>query len=248
MELNWILEEPIDFEYKQYIILDYIKKTGEKLEKFELYPSFQDLSIHYTSVCKVIENGQYITLKNKPEDIDDEILLSDLIYNPIIFKSIEETEEILKIASFAKEKLQNLFMITKSLWSVVNETINLKLINSLDSLGFGIGYFFFNYGGEFYIYEYSFVPIRENSPEHKCNIKLLYKGDEVDVESIIIERGKHGINGEYLEKINNYGIELPIFKISIDQEFPLEGCLLSLMKRKVMNYIFQSVKIKQLND
>lgn len=235
MDLDWILQEPIDFEHKQYVILNYIKKTGEKLEKFELYPTFQELSILYASANKVTENGQFITLREKPEEIDDEILLSDLIYNPIIFKSIEETEEILKIASYAKDKLQNLFMIAKSLWSVVNETINLKLLNSLEFLEHGIGYFYFKYKKKFYIYEYNFVKLRENSLEQKCIINLLYKGNKVDVESIITEKG-------------NYGIELPIFKISIDQEFPLEGCLLSLIKRKIMNYVFQSVKIKQLKD
>ena len=74
MQLDWIIQDPIDFEHKQYLILDYVKKTGDKLEKFELYPAFQELTLLYTSAQRVLDHGQFITLKREPEDIDDEIL------------------------------------------------------------------------------------------------------------------------------------------------------------------------------
>ena len=54
MELDWILQDPIDFEHKQYLILDYVKKTGEKLEKFELYPTFQELTLSIYQCSKGI--------------------------------------------------------------------------------------------------------------------------------------------------------------------------------------------------
>ena len=41
---------------------------------------------------------------------------------------------------------------------------------------------------------------------------------------------------------------LPLFKITFTDEFPLEGSLLSLVKRKIMNYIFQTVKLKELKE
>jgi hypothetical protein len=29
METNWVFQEPIDFEHKQYVILDYLQKISD---------------------------------------------------------------------------------------------------------------------------------------------------------------------------------------------------------------------------
>lgn len=247
MELDWIIQEPIDFEYKQYILLDYIKKTGERLEKFELYPAFQELTLHFASLSRVVEHGQFVTLKRIPEEVDDEILLSDLIYKTIVYKNDEDKEEMRKISTYSHSKIQELFMVAKSLWSIVNDSISLELENDLNFFGQGIGYFYFDYKGLTYVYEYSFSKLADNSLEHKCNIKLLDSGKDINVDAVIMQRGVYGMEGERThEDIEDFGTELPIFKVSINQEFPLEGCLLSLIRRKVMNYIFQSVKINKI--
>ena len=244
MELDWILQDPIDFEHKQYLILDYVKKTGDKLENFELYPAFQELTLLYTSAQRVLDHGQFITLKREPEDIDDEILLTDLIYNTIRTKDDEESQEILKIAEFARDRFKDLFMVAKSLWSIINESISLEIDNNLDSAKGGWGYIHFMYDNKYYVYEYHIRLISPKSSENKCHIKNIYIGEKKDIEEIIMDNGYFGTNG----KIENehFGLEFPIFKITLDQTFPLEGCLLSLIRRKVMNYIFQSIKIKDL--
>ena len=244
MELDWILQDPIDFEHKQYLILDYVKKTGDKLENFELYPAFQELTLLYTSAQRVLDHGQFITLKREPEDIDDEILLTDLIYNTIRTKDNEESQEILKIAEFARDRFKDLFMVAKSLWSIINESISLEIDNNLDSAKGGWGYIHFNHNDKYYVYEYRISLISPKSSENKCHIKNLYVGEEKDIEEIIIDNGYFGVNGEIENEY--FGLEFPIFKITLDQTFPLEGCLLSLIRRKVMNYIFQSIKIKDL--
>jgi hypothetical protein len=246
MELDWIIQEPIDYEYKQYLLLDYIKKTGDKLENFELYPAFQELSILYSSAQRVIDHGQFITFKREPEDIDDEILLIDLIYNTIRFKDSEEMKEILSIAEFASKNFKDLFMVAKSLWSIVNESISLEITNNLDMAKGGWGYFYFEYKDELYIYEYNINLLSPKSTQNKCHINKVYQGEEVDVEHFIMNNGRFGLGKELENEENGYGTDFPRFKITFDQTFPLEGCLLSLSRRKVMNYIFQSVNFSKL--
>jgi len=247
MQLDWIIQDPIDFEHKQYLILDYVKKTGDKLEKFELYPAFQELTLLYTSAQRVLDHGQFITLKREPEEIDDEILITDLIYNTIRTKDDEESQEILRIAKFARDRFKDLFMLAKSLWSIVNETISVELENNLDYCGYAYGYFHFNYKGQDYLYEYKFYRLGEKSPEHKSSVKQLEVGDDLNIDAIIMKKGAFcAENGKTHEDIHEYGTEFPIFKITLGQEFPLEGCLLSLIKRKVMNYIFQTINIQKL--
>jgi len=40
MQTDWMFEKPIDREHKEYKLLSYFQKMGEKLDKLELYPGF----------------------------------------------------------------------------------------------------------------------------------------------------------------------------------------------------------------
>lgn len=252
MDLDWIIQEPIDFEYKQYLILDYVKKAEEKLDRFELYPTFQELAIHFASMSRVKDHGQIITLKELPEEVDDEILITDLIYNTILYNSMEDRESILYTAEYANEKFKDLFMMAKSLWSVVNDSINLELKNNLDNAKGGWGYFYFIYESELHIYEFSLRKLKPTTQENKCYFTKIYQGEVRSVETLILENYHKGYNATYfMEHHSDDSSEIllrPIFKVSFTQSFPLEGSLLSLSRRKVMNYIFQSIKIKELKE
>ena len=248
MELDWIIQEPIDFEYKQYLILDYVKKAEEKIDRFEIYPTFQELAIHFASMGRIKEHGQFITLKRLPEEIDDEILITDLIYNTIRFKDEEERNEILSIVEFAYEKFKDLFLIAKSAWSIINESVSLDLYRNKEMMHSGYGTFHFEYNDELYIYDYKIQRLTKKTSENKCYMTKIYQGDKnVDVDNIITTKSSFIPNGENYDGINS-GLSYPIFKVSFTQSFPLEGSLLSLTRRKVMNYIFQSVKIKEIKE
>ena len=47
LDTNWILQEPIDLEHKQYVLLDYINKVDKDFDNFKLYPSFLFKSYRY---------------------------------------------------------------------------------------------------------------------------------------------------------------------------------------------------------
>ena len=253
MEYDWIIEQPIDLEHKQYLVLDYIKKTEEKLDRFELYPSFQQLTIHYSSMSRVLSDGQFITLKRIPEDIDDEILLTDLVYNTIRTKGDEESNEILKIAEFASDKFKNLFMISKILWSLINDSISIKQVineKSIKEDKTGNGFIYFNYLNEMYVYQFNINRLTDKTMENKCRIEKIYQGDTTNVVKIIDENNVYGVVnkisvGEVKKEIIK---DIPIFEVLISQNFPLEGCLLPLIRRKVMGYLFQTIKLEELKN
>jgi len=259
MQLDWIIQDPIDFEHKQYLILDYVKKTGDKLENFELYPAFQELTLLYTSAQRVLDQGQFITLKREPEDIDDEILLTDLIYNTIRTRDGEESQEILKIAEFARDRFKDLFMVAKSLWSIINDSIsfgNIENERSIVENKQGRGYFYFKYKGVTYVYQYVIKKMTDKTSQNKCNFELIYEGEDDNIQNIIQTNNLYGKKSKIfpqgdtwdIDKIERHISHSPTFEININQNFPLEGCLLSLIKRKVMNYTFQSIKIDELKE
>lgn len=255
LDTNWLIQEPIDLEHKQYVMMDYITKVNKDFEEFKLYPSFQELTLHVANTNRVKEHLQYITLNRYPEDIDDEILLDDLSYNRIA-STKQDIKEIIRIADYARDKFSELFLVGKSIWSLLYDNVTIKVVHNSDSIVKnkpGAGFFYLIYKEELYIYQYRLRRIKETANENKCEITKIYQGKVADVldidELISIIKQNHNLKDApdltVYEKIDE---RLPIFRVRYEQEFPLEGSILSIARRKVMNYIFQTINIGELKN
>jgi hypothetical protein len=257
MRLNtdWIFQEPIDLEHKQYVLLDYINKVNKDFEDFKIYPSFQELAIHLANIGAIREQGKFVRLRREPEDIDDEILINDLKYIQLGYKK-DELKEIKKIIKYSQDKLTDLFLVGKSMWSLVYDNVLIKNVyNNIKEIETkpGVGFFYIIYDELLYVYQYKIGTLTNKTNENKCWVKLIYKGDVVDVtkkeEIVRVIKNNYVLpinrlsEDEILKNIeNNY----PIFRVKYEEKFPLEGSILSISKRKIMNYIFQTIKIQEL--
>lgn len=258
MRLNteWIIQDPIDLEHKQYVYLDYASKVKKDLDKFKLYPSFQELALHVANTNRILEKGEYLTLSRNPEDIDDEILIDDLIYNKIILTDGDVFKEIISIVKYAKEQFTELFLISKAIWTLLYDNVTIRVVQNGEKIkekNPGAGFFYIIYDNKILIYQYLLRLIKKNTPENKCDIDLIYEGPSNDIDSFtdIVENIKKNSNIEddaNLTKSDKIDTILPIFEVKYDQHFPLEGGILSIAKRKVMNYIFQTIKIANLKE
>ena len=261
MDLDWITQEPIDFEYKQYILLDYLKKVNKDIEDYRIYPTFQELSLHLANLGSIDNKGEKILLTRQPEEDDDEILVSDLKYEKLKFTNKEEKKELDRIVQYSKNKITESFSIMKSLWSIVNQTISIQVDRNKEAVTErrnGDGFFHFMYGGEFYVYQFNILRIKDGNLENKCWVKQIYKGPKQKVEKVILENHLFDNDPKFYKRKYapltteedrfDFIMDKIIFKVELEQEFPLEGTIVSLIKRKVMNYIFQTVKIKDLKD
>ena len=256
LDTNWILQEPIDLEHKQYVLLDYITKVDKDFDKFKLYPSFQELSIHLANIGSIKESGRYISLNRLPEEIDDEVLLTDLNYKKIR-NTKDNVDEILKIIDYSKDKLTDLFLIGKSIWTLLYDNVSIRIVfNDLKKTNTkpGIGFFYIVYDEVLHVYQYRINTYTKTTNENKCKVDLIYKGDVIDVtdkKSLInlIRKGAIIFNEKKSEKfLSQIEDSYPIFRVRYEEKFPLEGSILSIAKRKVMNYIFQTIKIQELKS
>ena len=50
---DWLTEGLMDFEYKKYILLAYLKDIREKFNKSQLYPFLSELIFHYNNLQKI---------------------------------------------------------------------------------------------------------------------------------------------------------------------------------------------------
>lgn len=53
---NWITEHLMDFEYKKYMLLGYLKQVKEHFNQQKLYPDFAELIAHYKNLMRLKHN------------------------------------------------------------------------------------------------------------------------------------------------------------------------------------------------
>jgi len=180
MKTDWLFQEPIDLEHKQYVLLNYLQKLDKNLNNFKLYQQFQEISLHLASINLLIEKGQYLTMNRVLKDPDDEILISDLI--PIDCPNVtkEEILEIYHICRFSSDKLKDYFNHAKAIWDIVNDTVAIEVVQNPKNIEPKQGLFFLDYKDKTYLYEFLIKPIKKGNLETKCHIKRICecpKGD-----------------------------------------------------------------------
>ena len=142
MDTDWIFTEPIDLEHKQYMLLDFLKYCDKKIDKFELYPMYTELSVHLANLQSISSDFKMIYFERKLENVDDEVLLSDLKFRPIQITNEEDLIEYDKILKYSGQKILDYFNIVKALWTLIYDTVSIKIIKNDRNISELTGYFF----------------------------------------------------------------------------------------------------------
>ena len=65
---DWLTEGLIDYEYKKYVLLAYLKDVSRRFNQSELYPFMSDLVFHYRNLIKVRESKTRSDMKGYNSD------------------------------------------------------------------------------------------------------------------------------------------------------------------------------------
>lgn len=244
METNWVFQEPIDFEHKQYVILSYLQKMDKQLNSLKLYPNFQQISFHLANINLIIEKGQFLTLSRNLKDPDDEILISDLVANEVPLFTKEEIAEIYSSCVFSSEKLKDYFNQAKAIWELASDTISIEAIQNPKNIEPKQGLFFIKDNDKLVLYEFIIKPIKKNAVETKCIIKKVCSCENEDFEEGIKNSKSTLIKN--LKDVETYK-NLILFRVYHTNQFPFKETILPITKRKVMNYMIQSKFISKNN-
>jgi hypothetical protein len=244
LDLDWIITEPIDYEYKQYQLLGYLQKIDERFDKFQIYPSFKELSLHLANVKSILSDGTYIELKKEVTELDEEIILGDLEFIRVPRIKDEDSTEFQNSVRFAEQKITEYFLIGKSLWSLINDTIEVRNVFYKSSLRENFGFIVIHHDNLKFIYQYEIRTLRDGVKEKDIFLENIYVGDGIDVQGIIVE---NAIFENYAFKARFDEVNLPIFEVYATQKFDFEHSIKPLVKRKVMTYINQSTRVSNTN-
>jgi hypothetical protein len=66
---NWLSEGWMDFEYKKYLLLAYLKHVDDQFKEVKLYPPLADLIYHYKKL-KAFESGKSMLKSSFPKRLD----------------------------------------------------------------------------------------------------------------------------------------------------------------------------------
>lgn len=238
LETDWIFQEPIDFEYKEYILLAYFKKIDDLISQNKLYPAFIELSLHLANLQTVIKENVILFTKKNFKSLDDEVLLKEILAKNPPELTEEESKEIDRIIKYSAVKFFDYFNILKSYWTLVYDTISISIKKNKKYLRSDCGYMTYinKKENKLYVWEYKIDHEDKSIDEQMTTINKIYEGSRSDVKlNYIINEFS---NFSPLQKKLS-----PVFELKSEEDYPIEETLLPLFKRKLTSYIFQSIKL-----
>jgi len=242
LNTDWMFERPIDREYKEYKLLSYFQKMGEKLDKLELYPGFIELSLHLMNVQALMKDQKILYIDKKLNSIDDEILVRDLKIKDIPAMSNEEIKEFKDILMYSAPRIMEYFNIAKSVWTIVFDSLDMKIKKNKKNLLHPKGYFYYiNNDKKYYVWEYMVKKQTKSNPQQMTKINLIYCDylNDLTIPKIISNLSTFEIEDKKIS---------PIFHMSSTGTFPVEETLLPMFKRRISGYLSQEKSFEKNNN
>jgi len=232
LDKNWITEGLIDFEYKKYILLAYLKTVRESFDAKKLYPFLSDLLFHYKNLLSIKENKQLIH-----ENFPKEISQADFEKLELIYKEIVQDDVIMAeleiIISFSLPKMKDHLQNGKEIYEEIEDNLSISPVG-ISPLYPDEGYLLFYMNDrETRVYEYQ-ITLFENADEkfrgvHTSFLETFTKGIGITFESIKVDLIKK------YKKLPNPATYLINSKIHV----PFDESLLPIGKRLLVKYIYK---------
>lgn len=242
LNTDWMFEKPIDREYKEYKLLSYFQKMGDRLDKLELYPGFIELSLHLMNVQALMRDHKIIYTDKKLTNIDDEIMVKDLKFKEIPQMSEQESQEFKKILMYSAPRIMEYFNIAKSVWTIVFDSLDMKIKRNKKNILHPKGFFYFvDHEKNHYVWEYTIKKETKYNPQQMTKVKLIYQDqiNELTIPKII----NNFSTFESIDKKTG-----PIFLMTSKDIFPINETLLPMFKRRIAGIISQTKKYEQITQ
>ena len=232
MNTDWMFEKPIDREHKEYKLLSYFQKMGEKLDNMELYPGFIELSLHLANMQTLLKDRKLLYTNKRFSSVDDELLVKDLKIKDVPEMSNEEHQEFIQILTYTAPRMLQYFGVAKAVWESVFDSINLKVKKNIKNILSPKGYFYYINEDIISIWEYEKKPAAKGSPESKVFVNLIYSDNKNDltIPKIISTFSQWNLENKS---------KLPVVEMISKGDFPINETLLPLFKRKLISYVDQ---------
>jgi len=222
---DWLTENYIDFELKQYVLLAYLQEVKQNYQSTKIYPYLADLIEHYKNL--------FILKKNQDEIKEyqtKELRSFDFKTGKLIYKLSEKDNEIFEtlnqIIDYAMPLIAQNIQDGKQIYDFVEEHVTMKSVG-ICPLRKEEGYLLLHCADEedVYAYQYHFSLFNSNQQHYRAiHVKKIEHYKSRFCSSF------ENIKMDLLEKHN----ELPnpaVFALNCSMNVPLEETFLPIAKR-----------------
>src|ERR1700743_156653 len=122
--INWFIEGSIDFEYKKYILLDYLQEINRHFDKSRLYPNLTDLIFHYNNLLFFKKNKTMLQQAFPQRLTKADIEAVKLTYQKIVDDDAS-MKEIEQIITYAMVKMDPAIQTGKEIYDFVESCLNI---------------------------------------------------------------------------------------------------------------------------
>jgi hypothetical protein len=227
---NWLTEKHIDFEYKKYVLLAYLKEVSGNFEENRLYPSLSELVEHYRQLLSIKENKQHLkdAFPQRLQQMDMERLM--LSYEKII-EDDALMAELQSIIEFSIPQFKYSLVEGKKIYDFIEEHISISPVGVMP-LYPEKGYMFIkNADADTIVYEYQ-ITIFQQPDEKYRGIHATYVKSYTKSFINTYEYIKTDLVREYKNLPNP-----ATFAIESEMRLPLEQTLLPIAKRALVKKV-----------
>lgn len=231
LPVNWLTEGLIDFEYKKYMLLAYLKAAKAEFGQHRLYPVLSDLIMHYRHLLQVKEHKQlvYETFPKRISRADFEKL--ELVYQKIV-EDDETMQHIEEIIHFAAPLFNQTVASGQELYEFVERHLEISPVG-ITPMYHDEGYLFLDAfpGKETQVYIYR-ITVFENAYEK-------YRGIHTQLLQTVrrgVAQTHESLKGQLLRErqaLPNPATFAVVSRIPV----PLEHSLLPIAKRSLVKYV-----------
>jgi hypothetical protein len=229
--INWFIEGSIDFEYKKYILLDYLQEINHHFDKSRLYPNLTDLIFHFNNLLYFKKNKSMLQQAFPQRLTKADIEAVKLTYQKIVDDD-SSMKEIELIITYAMQKMDPAIQTGKEIYDFVESRLNIDPVGIIPLLPYH-GYFSLRNGKERtnWVYEYQ-ITIFENKDDKYRGINISF----IDTYEESISKTPEAIKLDLIGR-NRHLPNPAVYYVQSDITFPLEQTLLPVAKRSLVKYI-----------
>lgn len=231
---NWLTEGLIDFEFKKYMLLAYLKSVRDSFNKVELYPHLSDIVFHYRNLI-ALQSNKSLIVENFPKELSMEKLQQlEISYRKIIQDDVV-MQEIEAIMEFAIPQLRGHLEEGSSIYEFVESKCELSSVGVVP-LHAREGYMFMTQPPETEtnIYRYQ-VTVFQSGQEPMRGLQTAFMGTTAYGLANTYESIKMDLVRRYTDLPNPAA-----FLVLSKMRFPYQETLVPVAKRLLIKYLSRS--------
>lgn len=231
LQPNWITEGLIDFEYKKYLLLAYLKEVSKNFDERRLYPFLSDLLAHYNNLVTLKQNKTFVS-KQFPRHISRIDLENFAIEYERMMLDDSCMEEVEAILDFAIPRMYQSLSEGRELYHDVEQHLQIYPVGIV-SLNPEAGFMMLvlPHTRHTQVYRYQ-ITVFESSDEKFRGIRTVLVGEYQQSFVNTLEAIKLQVIHQLQAEDNP-----ATFAVEALASFPLQETLLPVARRSLVRYI-----------